>query len=147
MTGRNSEAVMQKEDNDEDQAFLILVFCLLAVGSVSSQTVTYSPATPRPLFTVRMPDGWKFESRLNPRNPALSASRHRIEGGVWFGVWVIKDVKKSTKPISMSGYGKNLITDGWKRSRRTSVSQWNESQVPQHTGTMKMQVKNRRCSM
>jgi hypothetical protein len=69
----------------------ILVFGLLAVQSPASQTVAYS-LNDTQLFT-RMPDGWKFESRPNPRNPATSASPALPNGLVWFGVWVVKDAK------------------------------------------------------
>ena len=49
----------------------ILAFGLLAVLPAASQTVAYS-LDDTPLFTVRMPDGWMFESRPNPRNPVGS---------------------------------------------------------------------------
>ena len=61
----------------------ILVVCLLAVRPATSQTVTYS-LNDTPLFTVRMPDGWKFESRPNPRNPA-SKRISGIASTDWFG--------------------------------------------------------------
>ena len=43
----------------------ILLFGLLAAQPATSQTVAYS-LNDTPLFTVQMPDGWKFVSRPNP---------------------------------------------------------------------------------
>jgi len=70
----------------------ILLFGLLVAQPATGQTVAYS-LNETPVFTVRMPDGWKFESRPNPRNPTSKRISGTAPNGlVWFGVWVVKDV-------------------------------------------------------
>src|SRR4030095_6456977 len=90
----------------------ILVLGLLAVQPASSQTVAYS-LNDTPLFTVRMPDGWKFESRPNPRNPATkSISGSATKRLLCFGVWLIKDVKTDDKAYKyVQATARTLITD------------------------------------
>ena len=98
----------------------ILIFSFLAVLPAASQTVTYS-VSDAPLFTVRMPDGWRFESKPNPRNPATKRISGTASNGlVWFGVWVVKDAKE-TKPAA------SREVNGMK------------ARYSEHTGTMKMQ--------
>src|SRR6476619_5225346 len=91
----------------------ILVFGLLAGQSAASQTVAYS-LNDTQLFTVRMPDGWKFESRPNPRNPATKRISGTASNGlVWFGVWVVKDAKTVDEAYKyVQTTARTLITDG-----------------------------------
>ena len=119
----------------------ILVFSLLAVQPAASQTVAYSVGD-APLFTVRMPDGWKFESRPNPRNPTSKRiSGTASKGLVWFGVWVVKDVKTLDQAYKYAqATAKTLITDG-KETKPAYIGELNgmKAKFSQHTGTMKMQ--------
>lgn len=119
----------------------ILVFGLLAAQPATSQTVAYSVGD-TPLFTVSMPDGWKFESRPNPRNPASKRiSGTATHGLVWFGVWVVKDAKTVDEAYKyVQATAKTLITD----ARETKPAHMGEvngmkAKYSQHTGTMKMQ--------
>jgi hypothetical protein len=119
----------------------ILVVCLLAVQPATSQTVTYS-LNDSPLFTVGMPDGWKFEAKPNPRNPTTK----RISGTaptalVWFGVWVVKDVKTVDQAYKyVQATAKTLITDA-KETKAPQSRELNgmKATYSEHTGTMKMQ--------
>ena len=119
----------------------ILVFGLLAVQPATSQTVAYS-LNDTPLFTVRMPDGWKFESRPNPRNPASKRiSGTASKGLVWFGVWVIKDVKTVDQAYKyVQATARTLITDA-RETKPAYIGEVNgmKAKYSQHTGTMKMQ--------
>src|SRR6478672_8441651 len=119
----------------------ILVFCLLAVRPATSQTVAYS-LNDTQLFTVRMPDGWKFESRPNPRNPASKRiSGTASKGLVWFGVWVVKDVKTVDEAYKyVQTTARALITDA-KETKAPYLGEVNgmKAKFSQHTGTMKMQ--------
>ena len=119
----------------------ILVFGLLAVQSAASQTVAYS-LNDTQLFTVRMPDGWKFESKPNPRNPASKRISGTAPNGlVWFGVWVIKDVKTIDQAYKyVQATARTLITDA-KETKPAYMGQVNgvKAKYSEHTGTMKMQ--------
>jgi len=123
------------------RVLFILVFCLLAVRSVASQTVAYS-LNDAPLFTVRMPDGWKFESRPNPRNPASKRiSGTASKGLVWFGVWVVKDVKTVDQAYKyVQATARTLITDA-RETKPPYLAEVNgiKAKHSEHTGTMKMQ--------
>src|SRR6478672_1943259 len=119
----------------------ILVFGLLAAFPAVSQTVAYS-LNDTQLFTVTMPDGWKFESRPNPRNPATKRISGTAPNGlVWFGVWVVKDVKTVDEAYKyVQATAKTLITD----ARETKPAYMGEvngmkAKFSQHSGTMKMQ--------
>jgi hypothetical protein len=119
----------------------ILVFGLLAVQSAASQTVAYS-LNDTQLFTVRMPDGWKFESKPNPRNPASKRISGTAPNGlVWFGVWVIKDVKTIDQAYKyVQATARTLITDA-KETKPAYMGEVNgvKAKYSEHTGTMKMQ--------
>jgi len=119
----------------------ILVFGLLAAQSAASQTVAYS-LNDTQLFTVRMPDGWKFESKPNPRNPASKRISGTAPNGlVWFGVWVIKDVKTIDQAYKyVQATARTLITDA-KETKPAYMGEINgmKAKYSEHTGTMKMQ--------
>jgi hypothetical protein len=122
--------------------FLFFVlFGLLAVQSASSQTVAYS-LNDTPLFTVNMPDGWKFESKPNPRNPASKRiSGTAPKGLVWFGVWIVKDVKTVDQAYKyVQDTARTLITDA-KETKAAYLGQLNgmKAKYSEHSGTMKMQ--------
>jgi len=118
-----------------------MVFGLLAVQSAASQTVAYS-LNDTQLFTVRMPDGWKFESKPNPRNPASKRISGTAPNGlVWFGVWVIKDVKTIDQAYKyVQATARTLITDA-KETKPAYMGEVNgvKAKYSEHTGTMKMQ--------
>jgi hypothetical protein len=119
----------------------ILAFGLLAVLPATSQTVAYS-FNDTPLFTVRMPDGWQFESKPNPRNPATKRiSGTASKGLVWFGVWVVKDVKTVDEAYKyVQATARALITDA-KETKAPYIGEVNgmKAKYSEHTGTMKMQ--------
>src|SRR4029079_2117353 len=119
----------------------ILVFGLLAVQPAISQTVAYS-LNDTQLFTVRMPDGWKFESKPNPRNPASKRiSGTASKGLVWFGVWVVKDVKTIDQAYKyVQNTARTLITDA-RETNPPYLAEVNgiKAKHSEHTGTMKMQ--------
>jgi hypothetical protein len=119
----------------------ILVFCLLAVRSATGQTVTYS-LNDTPLFTVRMPDGWKFEAKANPRNPTTKRISGTASNGlVWFGVWVVKDVKTVDQAYKyVQATARTLITDA-KETKAAYIGEVNgmKAKFSEHAGTMKMQ--------
>ncbi|HEX3102444.1 MAG TPA: hypothetical protein VHQ01_11655, partial [Pyrinomonadaceae bacterium] len=119
----------------------ILVFCLLAVLPAAGQTVAYS-LNDTPLFTVRMPDGWRFESRPNPRNLATKRISGTASNGlVWFGVWVVKDVKTLDQAYKyVQATARTLITDA-KETKAPYSGEVNgmKAKYSEHTGTMKMQ--------
>ena len=114
----------------------ILVFGLLAVQPATSQTVAYS-LNDTALFTVRMPDGWKFESKPNPRNPASKRiSGTASTGLVWFGVWVVKDVKTVDQAYKyVQATAKTLITDA-KETKPAYLGDLNgmKAKFSQHNG-------------
>jgi len=118
-----------------------LVLALLAVQPATGQTVAYS-LNDTPLFTVRMPDGWKFESRPNPRNPASKRISGTAPNGlVWFGVWVVKDVKTVDQAYKyVQATARTLITDA-KETKPAYLGEVNgmKAKFSQHSGTMKMQ--------
>jgi hypothetical protein len=133
---------MRTEDNAMKIKFLfILVFGLLAIQPALSQTVAYSLGD-TPLFTVNMPDGWKFESKLNPRNPAARRISGTASNGlVWFGIWVVKDVKTVDEAFKyVQATAKTLITDA-KETKPAYIGELNgmKAKYSQHSGTMKMQ--------
>jgi hypothetical protein len=119
----------------------ILVFGLLAALPAAGQTVAYS-LNDTPLFTVQMPDGWKFESRPNPRNPATKRISGTASNGlVWFGVWVVKDVKTVDQAFNyVQATAKTLITDA-KETKAPYNAELNgmKAKYSEHSGTMKMQ--------
>ena len=119
----------------------ILLFGLVAVQPATSQTVAYS-LNDTPVFTVRMPDGWKFESRPNPRNPTSKRISGTAPNGlVWFGVWVVKDVKTLDEAYKyVQATARTLITDA-KESKPAYLGEVNgmKAKYSEHRGTMKMQ--------
>src|SRR5688572_10139260 len=119
----------------------ILVFCLLTVQPASSQSVAYS-LNDTPVFTVHMPDGWKFGSRPSPRNPASKRiSGTAPKGLVWFGVWVVKDVKTVDQAYKyVQATARTLITDA-RETKPAYIGEVNgmKAKYSEHTGTMKMQ--------
>ena len=120
---------------------LILAFGLFAVLPAASQTVAYS-LNGAPVFTLRMPDGWKFESRPNPRSPETKRISGTASNGlVWFGVWVVKDVKTVDEAYKyVQKTAKTLITDA-KETKAPYIGELNgmKAKFSQHNGTMKMQ--------
>ncbi|MCM3903302.1 MAG: hypothetical protein ND866_16485 [Pyrinomonadaceae bacterium] len=120
--------------------FILVVF-LLAVRPATSQTVTYS-LNDTPLYTVRMPDGWKFQAKANPRNPTTKRISGTAPNGlVWFGVWVVKDVKTVDQAYKyVQATARTLITDA-KETKAAHIGEVNgmKAKYSQHTGTMKMQ--------
>ena len=119
----------------------ILLFCFLAVLPATSQTVTYS-LNEAPLFTVSMPDGWRFTSKPNPRNPATKRiSGTAANGLVWFGVWVVKDAKTLDAAYKyVQATAKTLIKDA-KETKPAASREVNgmKARYSEHIGTMKMQ--------
>jgi len=122
----------------------ILLILALGLGSVlpaASQTVAYS-LNDTPMFTVKMPDGWKFESRPNPRNLAAKRISGTASNGlVWFGVWIVKDVKTVDEAYKyVQRTAKALITDA-KETKAPYPGEINgmKAKYSEHTGTMKMQ--------
>ncbi|MFL6466869.1 MAG: hypothetical protein ACJ72Z_02815 [Pyrinomonadaceae bacterium] len=119
----------------------ILLFCLLASLPAIGQTVTYSLSN-SPLFTVQMPDGWEFKSKPNPRNPATKRISGTASNGlVWFGVWVVKDVKTVDEAYNyVQTTARKLITDA-KETKPGQATEVNgmKAKYSEHTGTMKMQ--------
>ena len=122
----------------------ILIILALGLGSVLpavSQTVAYS-LNDTPMFTVKMPDGWKFESRPNPRNLATKRISGTASNGlVWFGVWIVKDVKTVDEAYKyVQRTAKSLITDA-KETKAPYPGEINgmKAKYSEHTGTMKMQ--------
>ncbi len=119
----------------------ILVICFLAVLPVAAQTVTYS-FNDAPVFTVRMPDGWEFKSKPNPRNPATKRISGTASNGlVWFGLWVVKDVKTVDEAYKyVQATARTLITDA-KETKPGRLGEVNgmKAKYSEHRGTMKMQ--------
>jgi len=119
---------------------IITLFCLLAVLPTVGQTVTYS-LSDTPIFTVSMPDGWRFESKPNPRNPATKRISGTASNGlVWFGVWVVKDAKTVDAAYKyVQATAKALIKDA-KESKPAASREINgmKASYSEHTGTMKM---------
>src|SRR5688572_28750018 len=120
---------------------LVLVMGLMGVETATSQTVAYS-LNETPVFTVCMPDGWKFESRPNPRYPTSKRiSGIASNGLVWFGVWVVKDVQTVDEAYKyVQATARTLITD----ARETKPGRMGEvngmkAKYSEHRGTMKMQ--------
>jgi spermidine/putrescine-binding protein len=119
----------------------ILFFCLLAVLPAVSQTVAYS-LNDAPLFTVRMPDGWRFESKANPRNPATKRISGTASNGlVWFGIWVVKDAKNVDAAYKyVQTTARALIKDAKETMPATNRDvNGMKAKYSEHSGTMKMQ--------
>ena len=121
---------------------MISILCLAAMAvPAAAQTVAYS-LNDSPLFTVRMPDGWKFESKPNPRNPATKRiSGVASNGLVWFGVWVVKDAKSVDDAYKyVQATARTLIT-GAKETKPGTIGEVNgmKAKFSEHQGTMKMQ--------
>jgi hypothetical protein len=121
---------------------MISILCLAAAAlPAAGQTVAYS-LNNAPLFTVQMPDGWRFESRPNPRNPELKRLSGTASNGlVWFGVWVVKDVKTVDEAYKyVQATAKTLIKDA-KEAKPGRIGEVNgmKAKYSEHTGTMKMQ--------
>src|SRR5690242_20367999 len=94
---------------------ILLISLLLsaaAAAPAAAQTVAYK-LNDVPLFSVTMPDGWKFESKPNPRNPATKRiSGVASKGLVWFGVWIVKDAKTVDDAYKyVQATARTLITD------------------------------------
>jgi len=119
----------------------ILIFSFLAVLPAASQTVTYS-VSDAPLFTVRMPDGWRFESKPNPRNPANKRISGTASNGlVWFGVWVVKDAKTVEAAYKYVQATARALIKYAKETKPAASREVNgmKARYSEHTGTMKMQ--------
>jgi len=121
---------------------IISILCLAAAAvPAAGQTVAYS-LNNTPQFTVQMPDGWRFESRPNPRNPAAKRISGTAKNGlVWFGVWVVKDVKTVDEAYKyVQSTAKTLIKDA-KEIKAPSATEVNgmKAKYSEHQGTMKMQ--------
>jgi len=118
-----------------------MLYLAVAVAPALGQTVAYS-LNNTPQFTVQMPDGWRFESRPNPRNPAAKRISGTAKNGlVWFGVWVVKDVKTVDEAYKyVQTTAKTLIKDA-KELKAPSATQLNgmKAKYSEHQGTMKMQ--------
>ena len=122
---------------------LILSLGVAAVLPTAGQTVAYS-LNERPIFTVQMPDGWKFESRPNPRNIATKRISGTASNGlVWFGIWVVKDAKTVDEAYKyVQTTAKTLITDA-KETKAPYLGQVDgmKAKFSEHTGTMKIDGK------
>ena len=120
---------------------LILALFLVTVLPATGQTVAYS-FNNTPLFTVWMPDGWAFKSKPNPRNPATKRiSGTASNGMVWFGVWVVKDVKTVDEAYKyVQTTARSLITDA-KETKAPTSGDLNgmKAKFSEHSGTMKME--------
>ena len=121
---------------------IISMLCLAAAAvPAAGQTVAYS-LNNTPQFTVQMPDGWRFESKPNPRNPAAKRISGTAKSGlVWFGVWVVKDAKTVDEAYKyVQTTAKTLIKDA-KEIKAPSASQLNgmKAKYSEHQGTMNMQ--------
>ena len=121
----------------------IFVLCLVSALPAASQTVTYN-FNDAPVFTVRMPDGWEFKTKPNPRNLTTKRiSGTAANGLVWFGVWVVKDVKTVDQAYKyVQATAKTLITDA-KETKAPYSADLNgmKAKYSEHTGTMKMEGK------
>lgn len=120
---------------------MITILCLASAVPVASQTVAYS-LNGAPVFSVSMPDGWRFEARPNPRNPeAKRISGTASKGLVWFGVWVVKDAKTIDDAYKyVQATARTLITDA-KETKAPSAMTVNgmKGKYSEHSGTMKME--------
>lgn len=121
---------------------MISILCLAATAiPVASQTVAYS-FNNTPLFSVSMPDGWRFESKPNPRNPeAKRISGVASNGLVWFGVWAVKDAKSVDDAYKYVQATARTLFTGAKETKAPEATQINgmKAKVSEHTGTMKME--------
>src|SRR6478735_1104288 len=110
--GRMCRGINSREASMRIKFSFILVLFLVTVLPAAGQTVAYS-LNDTSLFTVRMPDGWRFESRPNPRNTATKRISGTASNGlVWFGVWVVKDVKTVDEAYKyVQTTARALITD------------------------------------
>jgi hypothetical protein len=121
--------------------FISVLFLTAAAIPAAAQTVAYS-LNNSPQFTVQMPDGWRFESRPNPRNPAAKRISGTAKNGlVWFGVWVVKDAKTVDEAYKyVQSTAKTLIKDA-QELKAPSATQVNgmKAKYSEHRGTMKMQ--------
>ncbi|HKP70874.1 MAG TPA: hypothetical protein VJV05_16415 [Pyrinomonadaceae bacterium] len=122
--------------------FMISILCVAATAlPVTAQTVAYS-FNGTPQFSVSMPDGWRFESKPNPRNPeAKRISGVASKGLVWFGVWVVKDAKTVDDAYKyVQATARTLITDA-KETKAPATAQLNgmKAKYSEHSGTMKME--------
>lgn len=123
----------------------ILMFSILCLAAAAvhaaGQTVAYS-LNNTPQFTVQMPDGWRFESKPNPRNPAAKRiSGTASKGLVWFGVWIVKDVKTVEEAYKyVQTTARTLIKDA-KEIKAPALTEVNgmKAKYSEHQGTMKMQ--------
>ena len=120
---------------------LLFLAAAAAAAPAAAQTVAYK-LNDTPLFSVSMPDGWKFESRPNPRNPATKRiSGVASKGLVWFGVWVVKDAKTLDEAYKyVQATAKTLITNA-KVTKAPTVTQINgmKAKTSEHSGSMTMQ--------
>jgi len=91
---------------------------------------------------VKMPDGWRFTSKPNPRNPATKRISGTASNGlVWFGVWAVKDAKTVDAAYKyVQSTAKTLIKDA-KETKPAAAREVNgmKAKYSEHTGTMKMQ--------
>jgi hypothetical protein len=131
-----------KEESVMRKLIFISMLCMAAAATpAAAQTVAYS-LNNAPQFTVQMPDGWRFESRPNPRNPAAKRISGTAKNGlVWFGVWVVKDVKTVDEAYKyVQSTAKTLIKDATelKAPAATQVNGM-KAKYSEHRGTMKMQ--------
>src|SRR6476659_4972557 len=119
--------VCSKEKTIMKIKILVLSILCLAAAAVpaAAQTVAYS-LNNTPQFTVQMPDGWRFESRPNPRNPAAKRISGTAKNGlVWFGVWVVKDAKTVEEAYKyVQATAKTLIKDA-KETKAPSATKLN----------------------
>ena len=121
---------------------IILTLCMAAAAvPAAAQRVAYSTNN-TPLFSVEMPDGWRFESKPNPRNPATKRiSGVASKGLVWFGVWVVKDAKTVDQAYKyVQATAKTLITDA-KETKPARIGEVNgmKAKYSEHSGTIKME--------
>ena len=118
----------------------ILVICLLAALPAMSQTVTYFHGE-TPVFSVKMPNGWEFETKPNPRDAMTKRiSGMAPNGYVWFGVWIVKNGKTVDQAYKyVQGVAKTLILDA-KETKTPVTGEVNgmKAKFSEHQGTMKM---------
>lgn len=117
------------------------VFCLLAASTASAQTYTYK-LNDAPVFTVDIPEGWKFSTKPSQRDPTVQRFSGTAPTGLaWCGVWVVKDAKTIDEAVTyLTTTAKSLITDA-KDTKQPYNGEINGMKARHFelTGTMKMQ--------
>jgi len=120
---------------------MIATIGFLMTTASYGQTLSYKVDN-NSVFTVDMPEGWKFESKPSKRDPGvMRVSGTASNGLVWFGVWVVKDAKTIDQAVSyVDSTAKSMITDA-KSKKQPYMGEINGMKARYHevTGTMRMQ--------